>query len=265
MSLGRPCSLVFLVAVVLTLASPVRADDVVKTSFPTQLFEPAMGLDAFFTVEGPQVAEHLGFTVGMMMNYQYQPLVLRLERKAGASSGGFEPTDSIGLVDHQFSADIVASLSLRHRWFKAQVGLDIPVHVTTGTEVNSKVEPIFEYNAFGLGEIKMQIKVLLLDDMGGFSLALSPVLTFPTGQWCDYCGDEGVGVRPRVVAGYRWKDLSVAVNLGYLIRKNSILFSSEVGDQLLYGVGASYRVHQGRCSLGRRPPPRRSPERSSRR
>jgi len=250
MSFGRRCTTALLVAMVLATVRPVHAEEVVSTSFPTQLFEPAMGLDALFTVEGPQVAEHLGFTVGVMFNYQYQPLVLKVQRNTGATTGAFDPNETIGLVDHQFTTDILASLSLRYRWFKAQVGLNLPLHVTAGVEVNDQVEPTFNYEAFGLGEIKMQIKVMLLDDLGGFSLALSPVLTFPTGQWCDYCGDAGVGVRPRLVAGYRWKDLSVAANLGYLIRQNALLFSSEVSDQMIYGVGASYRVHDRVTVMG---------------
>ena len=242
---GRPWLPILLLMVAIALPTPASAQKVAATTFPAQIMEPAMGLDSYFSVEGPGVSEHLGFTVGLMLNYQYQPVVLRIKRAKEVSPGILKGEEvRLGLVDHNVTADVVASLALRFRWFKAQIGLGLPIQLyTVGTEVNDMVEPVAEYSSMGMGEIKVQIKVMLLDDLAGFSLALSPIITVPTGAYCDYCGDEGVGVRPRLVAGYRWRDLAVAINLGYLIRKNTILFSSEVGDQMLYGVAASYQVH----------------------
>ena len=245
MPYGRHWLPALFIAVAIILPTPAHAQEVATTTFPAQIMEPAIGLDSYFSVEGPGVSEHLGFTVGLMLDYQYQPVVLRIKRSKEVSPGVLKGEDvRLGLVDHNMTADIMASLALRFHWFKAQIGLGLPIQLfTAGTEVNDRVEPVAEYSSIGVGEIKVQIKVMLLDDLAGFSLALSPIITVPTGAYCDYCGDEGVGVRPRLVAGYRWRDLAVAVNLGYLFRKNSILFSSEVGDQLLYGVAASYQVH----------------------
>jgi len=244
MPIGRSRFSVLLLIVALAWPATARAQDIADSSFPSQIFEPAIGLDSYFTVAGPGVSEHLGFTVGLMFNYQYQPVVLRITKSKEVSPGVLKGEDvRYGLVDHGLTADVMASFALRFHWFKAQIGLGLPIQLyTAGTEVNDQVQPVAEYSSIGMGEIKIEIKWQLFD-VAGWSLALIPVITVPTGAYCDFCGDPSVGFRPEVALGYRWKDLNVALNLGYLIRENTILFSSEIGDQLTYGIAGSYQVH----------------------
>ena len=228
-------------------SSTVNAQNIVERSFETQLFEPAIGIDTFFTVEEPQVANHLAFTVGLMLNYQKDPLVVYSQSKPGLESDeiDLDKAHATEVVAHQLTANLVGAVGLHYKWLHAQIGLDLPINfVVVGTDVTESGKEAGDLSATGVGDLKLQLKATLIRDLAGFSLSLSPIVTFPTGNDEGFGGDPNLSVRPRLVAGYRYKDFSVAANIGYLIRENSVMFSSEIGDQLIYGVGAGYQVHE---------------------
>jgi outer membrane protein OmpA-like peptidoglycan-associated protein len=231
----------------LTLSSHAGADDsVARGSFATQLFEPALGLDTYLSVEGPNVNSHLGFNVGLMMNYQHRPLVLYTQTKVGAVSGGFdiEKANAIDVVKSQMTADLVGAIGLHYKWLHAQVGLDLPINlVVSGKEVDDQGNETGDLSATGMGDLRLQLKALLWSHPSGFGLAFAPDITFPTGNDDGFGGDPNVTFTPWIVAGYQTGDFSAALNLGYLIREPTTFFSSEISHQLAYGLGASYRVH----------------------
>jgi len=239
----------------LVFSVPAAAQQTVVKSFATQLFEPAIGSDVYFGVEGPGITAAgfykrsftLGFNVGLLFNYQHHPLVLYREEKQGATSTGFDinKAQSIDVVSSQMTTDVVAAFGLmKGRWLNLQVGLDLPVNLyMSGTNVSDAGVAAGSYSQTGMGDLRLQLKWLILKDLGGFSLAFSPILTFPTGNKDGYGGDPNVTFRPRVVLGFNWRNLMAAANVGYLVRQSSLIFSSEIGNQLLYGVGVGYRIH----------------------
>jgi outer membrane protein OmpA-like peptidoglycan-associated protein len=238
------------VAVLAAVSIPLSAvaqDAVVDRSFDVQLFEPALGNDVYLSVEGPQVLGHLAFGVGMMMNYAHKPLVLYKVTKAGAVTSGGNVIDegkSINVVENQMTADLVGAMGFHFKWLHAQVGLDLPINlVVSGTDVDEQGNKSGDLSASGIGDLRLQLKAMILRDFHGLSVAFSPIFTFPTGKDDGFGGDPNLSFRPRAVVGYRWRDLSFAANLGYLLRENSRIFSSEIADQLLYGIGASYKAH----------------------
>jgi outer membrane protein OmpA-like peptidoglycan-associated protein len=234
-------------ALFVSLVAPTAlAETVVEKSFDTQLFEPALGLDTYLSVEGPDVLDHLGFGAGLMMNYAHRPLVLYRQKKSGAVTTGFDIGDAeeIDVVRSQMTADLVGAFGFGYKWFRAQVGLDLPINlVLVGKEVDETGKETGDLSATGIGDLRLQLKAMIFRDLAGFSLAFSPIITFPTGKDDAYGGDPNLSFRPRLVGGYRIGKFNAAVNLGYLVRENSMLFSSEISDQLLYGVGASYQAH----------------------
>jgi outer membrane protein OmpA-like peptidoglycan-associated protein len=236
------------IVALVAVASSARAQETVQKSFPVQLFEPALGvgMDTFFGVEGAGVAEHLAFGVGLLFNYQHKPLVLYRQDKIGTTGGGFQLSEAkeTVLVENQMTSDIVGALGLHYKWLHAQVGLDLPINlVVRGTEVNDQGTAGATFSASGIGDLRLQLKAMIIRDLAGFSLAFSPILTFPTGKDDGFGGDPNVSFRPRFAASFTWRNLFTAADIGYLFRQSSTLFSSEVGHQLLYGVGAGYRVH----------------------
>lgn len=242
-----------LAAFVLTLAlfSSSHAEDVVQKSFSTQLFEPALGPDVFFSVEGPAVGEHLAFTLGWEFNYQNKPLVLHFAKNVGSSQLhiGDPNVTTYDIIKHQATADLFGTFSFHIKWLHAQVGLDLPINYISGTdmdiststgEVTDTGESI---NPATIGDLRLQLKALIVPDWHGLSVAFSPILTFPTGTSWDFGGDPNVSFRPRAVVGYSWDKFMTAANVGWDFRQNSVYMGQEISDQMIFGLGVGYQVH----------------------
>ncbi len=238
-------------SVVLSPAGAV-AQPVAQRSFPIQLFEPAMGTDTLLTLEPGTVAPHLGFSLGLWLNYQKDPLTLSVALPSGNPMLGGETSKMMSVVDHQLTTDLVGAVGLHHRWLKAQIGLHLPIHMMiSGKSAQSEVGG--ELDATMVGDLHLQLKVALFANRRGFSLAFSPIITFPSsclsaGRPCDekgaYGGDPNLTFRPRFTADFRRERLIIAANLGLLVRQDSMFYSTTIGDRLLYGLGAGFDVHR---------------------
>lgn len=241
----------------LAIHSIAHAQTVYEKSFTPQFFEPAIGTkDTFLAVEGAKTADHLGFGIGLFVNYQNKPLVLFSETVTGGGAGDFDiaNAEELALVEHQITADLYAAFGVRLGWFRFQFGLALPVHLLTkGNEVNDDGNRVGDLNATGIGDLKVQLKLMLFEDLGGFSLALSPIITVPTAclasgslSDCDkdgkLGGESNVSVRPRVALSYANGNFLTAINVGGIFRQSALVFSSEVGHRLTYSWAAGYHV-----------------------
>jgi outer membrane protein OmpA-like peptidoglycan-associated protein len=232
---------------ILSLSTPAVAQQIQK-SFATQLFSPAFGIDGFFGVSGPWVNDHLAFDIDLYMNYQHKPLVLYTITKKGAVTGGFDIEDAtaIDVVESQMTANLMGSMGFHYSWLHSQVGLDLPINLLlTGNEVDAKGQEDGELSATGIGDLRLEIKVQLLRDWQGLSVAFAPIVTFPTGNDDGFGGGPNLSFTPKVTAGFRPRALPeffVAAELGYLVVEDSLYFSSDMSDRLLYGVAAGYQV-----------------------
>jgi OOP family OmpA-OmpF porin len=257
---------VSLVSSLVFLSPAAEAQTVYQRSFSPQLFEPAIGVkDTFLSVEGASTADHLAFGVGLFMNYQHKPLVLYREVKQGAGSGGFDigNAEEITLIENQMTADIYGAFGLRFGWLRAQIGLAIPVNLMLrGNNVNDAGQTDGSFTSTGMGDIRLQLKMMLFENIAGFSLAFSPIITFPTGclvaggglSSCDkdgeLGGDSNLSARPRFVAHWRRGKLIAAANVGAIFRESAQVFSSEVSHRLTYGAAVGYQVTKSIFALG---------------
>ncbi|MCK5798693.1 MAG: OmpA family protein, partial [Deltaproteobacteria bacterium] len=251
----------FLVIFVVSMffgSRPAAAQTVYEKSFSPQLFEPAIGVKhTFLGVEGAATADHLAFGLGLFFNYQHKPLVLFHETSSGTGSGGFNIGDSkeTVLIQNQFTADLYGALGLRFGWFRLQLGLALPVNLWLhGNEVDAQGNVTGDFTSTGLGDLRLQIKLLLFEKLAGFSLAFSPIITIPTGclvgagslSGCDkegkLGGDSNISGRPRFALSYERGKLLAALNVGAIFRESAQVFSSEVGHRLTYGVAGGYQV-----------------------
>ncbi|MBW2734016.1 MAG: OmpA family protein, partial [Deltaproteobacteria bacterium] len=245
--------------VVCALSAPTSAQQVYQKSFATQLFEPAIGLrDTFLSVEGASTGDHLAFGLGLLFNYQHKPLVLYWETREGTAGGDFDLTDAreTVLVESQMTADLYGALGLRFGWFKGQVGLSLPVNLfLSGNDVDDQGRETGAFSSTGIGDLRLQLKMMLFERLAGFSLAFSPIITIPTGclaagglSDCDkdgsLGGDSNLSVKPRFAGDFRAGKLLLAANVGAIFRESAQVFSSEVGHRLTYGVAGGYQVHK---------------------
>jgi outer membrane protein OmpA-like peptidoglycan-associated protein len=247
-----------LLLVLVAAATPAAAQPVSK-ALSAQLFEPAVGTrDTLLTLEGATVTHHLGFGLGLMLNYQNDPLVLYV-KSAPDGSDEFDLEDAdrrINLIKHQLTANLYGVFGFRLKWLRAHVGLSLPVNLSLrGREVGAEGQDLGAFEGEGIGDLRLIPKAMLFSDLAGFSLAFLPILTLPTACWSaagglsdcksdgNLAGDRHVSFRPRLAAHYRYRDLIVVANVGGIFRKRSQVFSSELRHRLTYGVGAGYALH----------------------
>jgi hypothetical protein len=104
-----------------------------------------------------------------------------------------------------------------------------------------------------LGDLRLQLKGVIFQNIKGFSLSFSPIVTFPTacaesGTPCDengkYGGDPNFSFRPRLVSDFRHQNLLLIANLGWLFRQDSAVLGTPIGDRLLYTLGGAYTINE---------------------
>jgi outer membrane protein OmpA-like peptidoglycan-associated protein len=250
--------LAILAVSVLFSASPATAQTVYQKSFSPQLFEPAIGVrQTFLSVEGAATAEHLGFGLGLFFNYQHKPLVLFTETTSGGGSGGFDISGSkeTVLIRNHLTADLYGALGLRFGWFRLQIGMALPVNLwLKGNDVDDQGNVTGSFTSTSIGDLRIQLKLMLFEKLAGFSLAFSPIITIPTGclagagslSGCDkdgeLGGDSNVSARPRFALSWERGKLLAALNVGAIFRESAQVFSSEVSHRLTYGVAGGYQV-----------------------
>ena len=120
------------------------------------------------------------------------------------------------------------------------LGIDIPMSYTTGEDPTKDPGTILKKaEGFHLGDIRVGLKGTIIGcNTGGFGLALSADVTFPTAMENAFVGDDGVTVTPNIIVDYRFTGgWLLAANLGYRFRPDTNLVGIKVTDDFLLGLG----------------------------
>jgi outer membrane protein OmpA-like peptidoglycan-associated protein len=170
-------------------------------------FVPAVGDDGTFVVEPPSVPAHLGWTLGLFLNFADDPLIV------GNASGVAVSRP----VSTAFSSDLTMSLGL---FQFAELGLHVPLHIVYDGDVYTAGGSRLDASP-GFGDVRLVPKFALLrrgtvDDH--VSLGLAFPLSLPTGNDQAARGAGGVTITPELLfaaavgrvglgfdAGYRWR------------------------------------------------------------
>jgi outer membrane protein OmpA-like peptidoglycan-associated protein len=194
-----------LVASTLTLAGPgvAHAQGAQDVQIESQFFKPTPFIGDCFTVGDGKTMGKCKWNVGLMLNYQNDPLVLR-------TTDG----DEIGaLVEHQLVGNLLAAYKVLD-WLA--IGLDVPI---TLLQLGDDITGFPEAGVAGIGDIRLVPRARLYQTADGFfTLGAELIISFPTGQLVDnYMGRSGFGIMPRLLAGLDFGRGGLALNLGTLI------------------------------------------------
>ena len=165
------------------------------------------------------------WNVGLLLDYQNDPLVLR------STLGGVQMRR---VVSDQLSGHVLGSVALLDF---LDVGLVLPVVAwQRGAGLPGEPSP----KSFGVGDLRLHLRFMMFQTKDRvFSIALTPVLTFPTGREIDrYMGASTVTITPWLTTGLEWARGGLAVNVGYRPMKHDTLYDLEIGDQLMWKGGA---------------------------
>ncbi|WP_223636389.1 Ig-like domain-containing protein [Corallococcus sp. EGB] len=217
---------VFATALVAGMGTNAHAQaTAVSQAIDVQQYKPGPGVADVLAVHGAKVQRHLGWNVGLSVNYADKPLNFFDPRK---------DTYVTSLVKSQVGFDLMGAVGLFDRF---EVGLVVPITLQ-GSENSPAVDSSFAngVSGGGIGDLRIIPKARLLDG-DDYGLSLVVPVSLPTGGASDFLGGSGVSVNPRVVAEYG-RRFRVLANLGVDIRKAQQLRNLNVGSALAYGVAA---------------------------
>jgi outer membrane protein OmpA-like peptidoglycan-associated protein len=184
-------------------------------------------------------------SVALTLDYAHEPFVI-----VGCPSETECDFDDrrAELSEYQFTTFLSGAVTLYDRF---QVGLVVPVALTSSegfADTTATGEPLRLDGgvSFGLGDPRLSVKASLYDQGGeGLEIAAMVFGTAPLGQATAegaFIGDDGPTFGGQAIAEYRQAGFRAAVNFGGFWRGEEQLFSTAVGSQLTYGVGAGYEI-----------------------
>jgi OOP family OmpA-OmpF porin len=194
------------------------------------LFRPSASRFALFTTELTQTAEPWMWSVGLVYDYQKDPLVLRsLGRRID------------GVVTDQQTANFLFSIGLPYRM---EVGLDVPV--VTRMDGSGGARLIGHPELGGLdtqafGDIRLTPKIQVLKKKG-FGLGFAAPIAFPTGKLARFHGERSVNFMPQLLLDYQIWKLSFTGSLGYVFRNRAEFDGLVVGDEIVWAAGAKLQI-----------------------
>ncbi|MBN8226401.1 OmpA family protein [Corallococcus macrosporus] len=197
----------------------------VSQAIDVQQYKPGPGIADVLAVHGAKVQRHLGWNVGLSVNYADKPLNF------------FDPrsdTYITSVVKSQVGVDLMGAIGLYDRF---EIGVVLPITIQS-SEASPGVDASFSngVSGGGIGDLRLIPKARLLDG-DNYGLSVVVPVSLPTGGASDFLGGSGVSVNPRVVAEYG-RRFRVLANVGVDIRKAEQLRNLNVGSALAYGVGA---------------------------
>ena len=208
-----------------------------------QLFEYAVGPKSFFAVPNAELAAHMQFQVDMMLTFLTNPLVLfDFDENTGERTG-----ERTGVVENILAGQIGGAIGYRDRF---QFGVAIPLVFGLWGEgvdpATGNMDP-GGLQATGLGDIRGEAKMRLAR-AAGFTASGVAQVSLPTSIGSSdsmFLGDNTPSARVGGLAQWRSSDkkATVGATAGLMLRKPRKIYETEVGQQLTYGVAASYVLH----------------------
>jgi outer membrane protein OmpA-like peptidoglycan-associated protein len=211
------------------VAAPAKAQPTTSptsTQIDVQQFKPGPGAYDVLGLHSAKVNRHLGWNLGLSVNYAKDPLTFLDPR---------EDEVVYKLVENQFTVDVMAAIAFLDRF---ELGLVLPITSQT-SQSSPTLAPLFDEGVgkTGLGDVRLVPKASLYS-AGGVSLGAALPLHLPTGGSENFLGG-GLSVRPRLLG--EWNSSSgmrVLANLGMNLRSRQQLRNLVVSNELAYGLGA---------------------------
>ena len=214
---GRGIAIMALLTVVLAPAI-VSAQDAI----PVQTFEPSPFKQDLFTAGKGYTLGQWNWDVGVMFDYQNDPLVLR-------------NNDVVlkHIVEHQFTAHVFGAVGFTN-WL--DLGLVLPVILYQGGEGSGDmVAP----STVGVGDLRIVPRVRLYRTPNKiFAIGITPEFTAPTGHAIDpYMGSASWTFAPWLNLSLDFNRFGFVLDFGYRVIKDSSYMDINIEDQIRMKFG----------------------------
>jgi large repetitive protein len=230
----------FLLALTLLASTTAFAHEGHTRHFPGERLEPGMDSEAIGNTEWAGVPDHFGWDAALWLDYENDPLFTYTVPDA---RDPLERQDV--LVANRVHSELVLAFAVLD-WI--QIGLQMPVLLYQSRDELQAPEidrapPAAALSSLGVGDIQLRPKVRVLRQLDGapLDIALLAPISFPTGQFTDYFGEETGSIAPGVAASRDFGNVRVAANLLHRFRDPSRALSLAIGNELLWRGAISYR------------------------
>src|SRR5262249_1275037 len=109
-------------------------------------------------------------------------------------------------------------------------------------------------SATGLGDLLVEGKLRFYEDpKNGIHLAVIGGFTLPTSigsNESDFLGDDLPTLRGKFAAHWSHEKVTIGANAGFIIRKPRTVYSSTIGQQLTFGLGAAFAATEKFSLIG---------------
>jgi outer membrane protein OmpA-like peptidoglycan-associated protein len=221
MGIPRRIALIWL----MTAFGTARAD-----GLDGERFVPAVGAAGTFVNEHPAVPSHLGWSLGLFLNYADDPIVVR-------DSNGDVAAKPLHTA---LTTDLTASIGL-FGW--SELGIGLPLHLVYDGDLYTAGAARLDANA-GVGDLRLVPKFALLrrgDLDRHVLLSLAVPVSLPTGDDEHVRGANAVGVNPELLFAFHTGKLGLGFDAGYRYRSQHPA-DLPFGDEITLGPWVSYAV-----------------------
>ncbi len=205
-------------------------------SFSIDSFDPAPGPQTYVTMEG----------AGVMPNKNYSAAAYFHQSAGGLTVFTVDNNNNLKTRTEVITAESITDLTFAYAFKnKFQVGLLLPFIANIKGDGIDKMgrAPDEGVSKTTIGDTWVEFKWLAHGDgQQGLSIAVTPALTLPTSGGKDFTGEKTPTFRPRVAIEQKQGKAQFAANLGLVFRAPRTLFSSDVGQELTFALGAGYKV-----------------------
>jgi uncharacterized repeat protein (TIGR01451 family) len=219
------------------LAARAQSAPAASQGIDVQQYKPGPGWNDVLGLHSPQVAHHLGWNVGLSLDYAKDPLNFfssQSDEFLGAA------------VQDQLTFDVTGSLALFGR---LELGVAVPI---TSQASATSMSPLLseDMKATGVGDLRVVPKARLLSTRGGLHLGLAVPVLLPTSGGKGFLGRRGVAVFPRLLGELGGSSgPRVLANVGVNLQPREQLYNLSVSHELAYGLGAELPFQLGRHRL----------------
>lgn len=199
-----------------------------------QTFFPAGGAYRMWSVEQSQIGPSAEVYGRALFHGEHESLKLRV--------GGHEET----LVQSAQFLDVAVGVGIMD-WVQLELAVPIIVSASSAPDTTSMTP----FSGGGMGDMAIHSRVRILNNsQGGFGLAASAGLSFPTGDHTKFQGDPNVGFLLNAITEYRATDLVLSLNTGLRLRTEDAEFMGNTfSHELTFGVGLEARLMGGEFGL----------------
>jgi hypothetical protein len=215
------------------------------------LFEPALGAHSFLTVSAADTMSKKQLQLEVGVGFMTKPLSVYVVDKSNMNA----LTTRAEVIDSMLTGYVGVAYGL---WDNVQAGVLLPVVFSMsgqGLDAATGMPQAGGLSVSGLGDARLEVNWRVYDK-NQMVLSVIPALTVPTSMklgsdQSTFLGDELPTFRPRVA--WEWMPnapWAAGVNVGVIIRDPHTVYSSDVGQQLTYGIAAAYHVTRRLDAIG---------------